>query len=196
MGFIGPILGPIIGSFVAENEAYGWRWCYWVTAIWNAVAFLLIATCMPETLGQALLKYKAIAWRRAARAERADGGGTAVQDTSIQNEDADGQIKEKKPHAGSHKIWRAKVEDESFGVALARNLKRPFQMLVREPILILFSIYLTGESIPMSRLCLRSPRLATSRLTNLQWSTRSYTVYSKHIQSYSRNATYPQLRSA
>ncbi|AAW45807.1 conserved hypothetical protein [Cryptococcus deneoformans JEC21] len=64
-GFTGPCLGPIIGGFLAENANYGWRWCYWVTAIWNAVAFLSCFFFMPETLAPALLKFKAINYRKA-----------------------------------------------------------------------------------------------------------------------------------
>ncbi|OXC70512.1 hypothetical protein AYX13_00987 [Cryptococcus neoformans] len=64
-GFTGPCLGPIIGGFLAENTNYGWRWCYWVTAIWNAAAFLLCFFFMPETLAPALLKFKAINYRKA-----------------------------------------------------------------------------------------------------------------------------------
>lgn len=127
-GFVGPILGPIIGSRIAESAQMGWRWCYYITAIWNASAFALVMLCMPETLGPALLKYKAIAFRRVARAQararagHGDGNGNEGQ------------------------RWRAVVEDESLFEALNRSLKRPFIMLVREPILVFFSIYLTGES--------------------------------------------------
>lgn len=74
---------------------------------------------MPETLPGSLLKYKAMAWRRLS---------------------ANGSSGEKGIR------WKAEIEDESFGVALQRNLKRPFIMLVKEPILAFFSIYLTGES--------------------------------------------------
>jgi len=116
-GFVGPILGPIIGSYIAESHL-GWRWCYWITAIWNGFSFLLVVFCMPETLPGSLLKYKAMAWRRLS---------------------VDGSSGEKR------NMWKAEIEDESFGVALQRNLKRPFIMLVKEPILAFFSIYLTGE---------------------------------------------------
>ncbi|XAO21400.1 hypothetical protein I312_100149 [Cryptococcus bacillisporus CA1280] len=64
-GFTGPCLGPIIGGFLTENVNYGWRWCYWVTAIWNAAAFLSCFFFMPETLAPALLKFKAINYRKA-----------------------------------------------------------------------------------------------------------------------------------
>jgi DHA1 family multidrug resistance protein-like MFS transporter len=73
---------------------------------------------MPETLPGSLLEYKAMAWRRLS---------------------ANGSSGEKGVR------WKAEIEDESFGVALQRNLKRPFIMLVKEPILAFFSIYLTGK---------------------------------------------------
>ncbi|WWD15633.1 hypothetical protein CI109_100055 [Kwoniella shandongensis] len=63
-GFAGPILGPIIGGYVAQNPAFGWRWCYWVCAIWNAFSFLLCFLFMPETLAPALLKFKAVKYRQ------------------------------------------------------------------------------------------------------------------------------------
>jgi MFS family permease len=110
-GFVGPILGPILGSYIAESHL-GWRWGYYITAIWNGASFLLVMLCMPETLGPALLKYKAIAWRSKTGDKR----------------------------------WRAKVEDESLMEALQKSLKRPFVMIVKEPILGFFSIYLTGTS--------------------------------------------------
>lgn len=85
---------------------------------------------MPETLPGALLNYKAMAWRSIAKqefkAKGVEGGG---------NGDEKGTK------------WKAEIEDESFGIALQRNLKRPFIMLVKEPILIFFSIYLTGTSL-------------------------------------------------
>ena len=93
---------------------------------------------MPETLPGSLLKYKAMAWRRLS---------------------ANGSSGEKGIR------WKAEIEDESFGVALQRNLKRPFIMLVKEPILAFFSIYLTGESsLALSFYdTLERPRLATAR---------------------------------
>lgn len=63
-GFVGPILAPILGGFVAEDPRLGWRWCYYLCAIFNALAFLLVTLFMPETLAPALLKFKAIRLRR------------------------------------------------------------------------------------------------------------------------------------
>lgn len=132
-GFAGPILGPIIGSYIARE--IGWRWCYWITAIWNGFCFLMVILLMPETLPGALLKYKAMAWRAAS--------GTSVQRPNRGKGEAEGEGEGEKRQ---NIMWKAEIEDESFGVALQRNLKRPFIMLVKEPILIFFSVYLTGTS--------------------------------------------------
>jgi len=75
---------------------------------------------MPETLPGSLLKYKAMAWRNLSN------NGSGNEEKRVR--------------------WKAEIEDESFRVALQRNLKRPFIMLAKEPILAFFSIYLTGES--------------------------------------------------
>lgn len=145
MGFVGPILGPIIGSFVAESN-WGWRGCYWVTAIWNGVSFGMVVLFMPETLGHALLKYKAIAWRAVDGKIETTSSGARLPGTGGNEKDGQGVSGPRKP------VWRAEVEDESLMVALVRSLKRPFKMLVREPILVFFSIYLTGMSFA-SRSC-------------------------------------------
>jgi DHA1 family multidrug resistance protein-like MFS transporter len=42
--------------------------------------------------------------------------------------------------------WRAKVEDQSLGVATFKALRRPFIMLAVEPVVQFFVAYLTGES--------------------------------------------------
>ena len=44
-----------------------------------------------------------------------------------------------------NKGWRSKMEDSKFWPTLVVTLKRPFQMLVQEPVLQFFILYLTGE---------------------------------------------------
>ncbi len=109
-GFVGPVLGPIIGGFIADSEL-GWRWCYWICAIWNAAATLSTIILMPETHAPALLKYKAVRLRKLTGDSR----------------------------------YRAEVEEESLLEATKRSLKRPFLMLVKEPVVQFFVLYLTGE---------------------------------------------------
>ncbi|KAJ3813262.1 major facilitator superfamily domain-containing protein [Lentinula lateritia] len=54
--FIGPCLGPILGSWIGQEV--GWRWIYWVLFIFTGCATVL-TLFMPETLASALLKKKA-----------------------------------------------------------------------------------------------------------------------------------------
>ncbi|KAL7425043.1 hypothetical protein Q5752_000731 [Cryptotrichosporon argae] len=61
-GFVGPVLGPVIGGFVVSSLS--WRWVYWVVSIWNAACFLTTFTFMPETNPAALLRYKAMQLRK------------------------------------------------------------------------------------------------------------------------------------
>jgi len=175
-GFVGPILGPIIGSYIAES-GLGWRWCYWITAIWNGASFVLVMAFMPETLGPALLKYKAIAWRKAASASKPGGGDD--QAARVSGRELEGSVQDRR--AGEKKAetvrWRAEIEDESLGVALQRNLKRPFIMLVKEPILIFFSIYLTGMSPRRSSINFDRATRREVELTS-QWFIHAFTDYS------------------
>ena len=57
-GFIGPVIGPVVGSFITQSYL-GWRWTMWVTAI-VAYSFAIIAFfSLPETYGPVLLTRKA-----------------------------------------------------------------------------------------------------------------------------------------
>lgn len=176
-GFVGPILGPIIGSYIAES-GLGWRWCYWITAIWNGASFVLVMAFMPETLGPALLKYKAIAWRKAASASKPGGGDD--QAARVSGSELEGSVQGQ--GLGDKKAetvrWRAEIEDESLGVALQRNLKRPFIMLVKEPILIFFSIYLTGKSLRLISPITFSKKTRREVELTSQWYTHAYMDYS------------------
>ncbi|SMY23435.1 unnamed protein product [Zymoseptoria tritici ST99CH_1A5] len=74
--FSGPLLGPIIGGFIAESSAVSWRFVEWTTLMFSGVIFTLI-------------------------------------------------------------------RQESLAVRLKRALYRPFLPTAREPIIILFALYLT-----------------------------------------------------
>ena len=57
-GFFGPILGPIVGNFIAQSYL-GWRWVMWITAI-VAYSFIIFAFfTVPETYAPVLLTRKA-----------------------------------------------------------------------------------------------------------------------------------------
>lgn len=55
--FNGPLLGPIVGNFIASYM--DWRWCFWVLMMWAGVNWLLIFFFVPETYAPVLLRKKA-----------------------------------------------------------------------------------------------------------------------------------------
>ncbi|KAJ1922891.1 hypothetical protein IWQ60_006227 [Tieghemiomyces parasiticus] len=44
---IGPVIGPIIGGYVTSS--IGWRWTFWILAIFGGIVLLLITFVLPET---------------------------------------------------------------------------------------------------------------------------------------------------
>ncbi|KAG6896839.1 hypothetical protein C0992_005742 [Termitomyces sp. T32_za158] len=59
--FLGPCLGPIIGSWIGERA--GWRWIYWVLFILIGVVFV-VTLFVPETYAPVLLNKKAARLRK------------------------------------------------------------------------------------------------------------------------------------
>lgn len=55
--FTGPLLGPIIGGYIAEY--LDWRWVEWVTLIVSGAVLILVIVFQPETYPPILLKWKA-----------------------------------------------------------------------------------------------------------------------------------------
>ncbi|KAJ2449168.1 hypothetical protein GGF42_004861 [Coemansia sp. RSA 2424] len=44
---LGPCLGPLVGGYIGQNA--GWRWVFWVLAIWGGAMLLLAVFVLPET---------------------------------------------------------------------------------------------------------------------------------------------------
>ncbi|KAJ5024056.1 major facilitator superfamily domain-containing protein [Bipolaris maydis] len=57
--FGGPVLGPLIASYIGESEVVSWRWAEWIIVVLNAVCLLVVAVAMEETYPPQLLKLKA-----------------------------------------------------------------------------------------------------------------------------------------
>jgi DHA1 family multidrug resistance protein-like MFS transporter len=92
----------------------GWRWVYWLTMIYAATMLVLAALFLPETYASSLLAKRARKIRKA-------------QD------------------AGDSTVYFAAQERQDFSpkILLSTHLLRPFIMLVKEPILLLVTIYLS-----------------------------------------------------
>ena len=56
--FIGPAMGPVVGSFVTESYL-GWRWTAWLTAILSLSLGITTFFIIPETFAPRLLSQKA-----------------------------------------------------------------------------------------------------------------------------------------
>ncbi|OJD35820.1 benomyl methotrexate resistance protein [Diplodia corticola] len=111
--FLGPTLGPLIGGFVAEGK--GWRWTQWVILFFT-VAFLSPAFFMSETYRKQILQ------RRAKRQQRLESNGPELHRTET---------------AAS----RASRAAQGMQALLMNTIGRPVHMLVTEPIIGLFSLY-------------------------------------------------------
>ncbi|TFK48438.1 MFS general substrate transporter [Heliocybe sulcata] len=111
-GFLGPVLGPIIGGFVGQSRL-GYKWCDWITAIWGLALLVVMALWLPETYAPALLKMKA------AAARKASGNPAYLSPTE------------------RHRL------NVSFVTDFWTTMARPFVLPVLEPIVLLFSLYMT-----------------------------------------------------
>ncbi|GAA5887480.1 hypothetical protein JCM6882_001423 [Rhodosporidiobolus microsporus] len=107
--------GPAIGPVLGGyiGQYYDYKWCDWVTAIWGALVLVTTFLILPETFAPEILKLK-------ASALRAKTGNPAYK-TALE------KLREKVP----------------FHVHFVDALRRPFAMLVLEPIVLFFSLYMS-----------------------------------------------------
>ena len=68
--FMGPLLGPIVGGFIAQSSRVSWRWTEWITLILSALVLALVTLFQPETYAPILLKWKAAHLRTQTGDER------------------------------------------------------------------------------------------------------------------------------
>lgn len=66
--FCGPLLGPVVGGFIASYK--DWRWCFYVLMMWAGVNWLLLFFFVPETYAPVLLRRKARQLRKETGDER------------------------------------------------------------------------------------------------------------------------------
>ncbi|GAA6059059.1 hypothetical protein JCM10212_002030 [Sporobolomyces blumeae] len=107
--------GPAVGPVMGGwiGQTWHYEWCDWVSAIWGALVFIICLVLMPETFAPTILALKAKHLRRKT--------GDSRFSTSLER-------------------LRASVP---FRAHLVEALKRPFKMLFLEPIVALFSCYMS-----------------------------------------------------
>ncbi|KNZ71569.1 hypothetical protein J132_08627 [Termitomyces sp. J132] len=111
--FLAPVIGPIVGGFVAENSRLGWHFNFWISFIFGTITLCLGYCLTPETYGPVLLR------RRAKKFSTASNG--LVHYVSI------------------HDVHSSR----SFFHVMRINLSRPFVFIVTEPIVLLLAIYIS-----------------------------------------------------
>jgi MFS family permease len=63
-GFGGPVLGPVVGSYIGVGDIPSWRWTEWIMLITGGLVLSLIILFQRETYPPLLLKWKAQHFRR------------------------------------------------------------------------------------------------------------------------------------
>ncbi|KAF4603947.1 hypothetical protein EYR40_001122 [Pleurotus pulmonarius] len=109
--FLGPIVGPIIGGYLAQSPSLGWRFNFWLMMMLSAATLITGFLLTPETYTPVLLRWRAQKLMQAS-------GGT-------------------EHYVSTYDISRPK----SLGQAVRRNLSRPFIFLFTEPIVACLAIY-------------------------------------------------------
>ncbi|KAJ4366651.1 hypothetical protein N0V95_000152 [Ascochyta clinopodiicola] len=140
--------GPLVSGFVAQNLS--WRWTFYIQTIMNAVMVVFICLIFKETRGSVLLSKKAKALNKWYDEREAAGYyGFNMPDSE-------------KPQATiSQRIrWKVKSDEEraSLKTMIGVSLYRPFHLLLTEPVVFWFSLwvafswavlYLTLAAIPL-----------------------------------------------
>ena len=58
-GFGGPVLGPVIASYIGVTGILSWRWTEWIMLIGDGSVLFFVVAFMRETMAPRLLLYKA-----------------------------------------------------------------------------------------------------------------------------------------
>ncbi|KAL7948549.1 major facilitator superfamily domain-containing protein [Trichoderma barbatum] len=69
-GLLGPIMGPIIGGWIAQSQDVSWRWVEWITIIVSGTLLISLLLFQPETYEPVLLQWKASHLRRLTQDKR------------------------------------------------------------------------------------------------------------------------------
>lgn len=114
MGILfGPILGPICGGFIAEQ--IGWRWDMWIVLILGCLLTIAVFFFNRETYHAVLLERKTLRLRK-------ELGRPELQNIMTYDKDA-----------GVRSSW----------TILKHGIIRPLKMLVKSPIILLCSLYMS-----------------------------------------------------
>ncbi|KAG0708662.1 MFS polyamine transporter [Suillus ampliporus] len=110
---LGPVVGPVTGAWIAQRST--WKWVFYATSIADAIVQIMGMLYLQETYAPVLLERKAARIRKSMDAEKA-------------------------PSREIRTIFDS--EDRHWKIIMSNALRRPFQLLFREPIVQLLSVYM------------------------------------------------------
>jgi MFS family permease len=142
--------GPLVCGFIAQNTT--WRWIFYMQTITCGTMVALICVIFKETRGSVLLSRKAKALNKWYEAREAAGyyGFNMTNATSS----------EKLSRVSQRIRWKVAADEERSSLAkmIGISLVRPFHLLLTEPVVFWFSLwvafswavlYLTLAAIPL-----------------------------------------------
>lgn len=143
-------LGPLVSGFIEMRVS--WRWIFYSQAIAAAIFMLLMLVFLQETRGSVLLSRKARSLNRYY--DKLDEAGCS---SGVVFGDNNGDGGADKPRRIRWKV-KADEERETLGRMISISCYRPFHLLVTEPVVFFFSLwvafswailYLSFSSIPL-----------------------------------------------
>jgi multidrug resistance protein len=150
---VGTGLGPLVSGFIAQNT--NWRWVFWVQVITCGIVVGTVTLFFKETRGSILLSRKAVALNAYyGTLEKAGHYGHEISIVPSSEENA-------LPRTEIQRVrWRVKSDEEreSISKMISISIYRPFHLLVTEPVVFFFSLwvsfawavlYLTFGSVPL-----------------------------------------------
>ncbi|KAF2437016.1 MFS general substrate transporter [Tothia fuscella] len=141
-------LGPMVTGFIAQHLS--WRWMFYLQVIMDGVIIMIMTVCFKETRGSVLLSRKARVLNQFYE-QMEEAGYFGVK---MPIDGASGQYEIQRIR------WKVKSDEErtSIGKMIAISLYRPFLLLLTEPVVFWFSLwvafswavlYLTLAAIPL-----------------------------------------------
>ncbi|KXL41433.1 hypothetical protein M433DRAFT_73011 [Acidomyces richmondensis BFW] len=126
-------LGPLVSGFIAQHM--GWRWIFYVQVIVDGTVMALIVLFFQETRGSVLLSRKAKALNKwYDELEAAGYHGMMAATTNDSDKTSPLRIR-----------WKVKSDEErtSIGKMISVSLYRPFHLLLTEPVVFFFSLWIS-----------------------------------------------------